>query len=445
MKRYTLVAILLFSNQLFSQKIIDGVEAIVGDEVILTSDIQTQYQQYLAQGYTNRGDIKCNIIEDLLYQKLLLNQAKLDSLEVSNKEIESELEKRIRYFIGQVGSKEKLEEFYGKSIIQIKSEFRDLINEQLLSQKMQGGITAGVKVTPSEVKKYFNNLPKDSLPTVEAEVEISQIVLKPEISEQEKQRVKSKLESFKDRIIKGEDFKVLATLYSDDPGSAKNGGELGFVGRGDLVPAFEAAAYKLKGNEISKIIKSEFGYHIIQLIERRGEQINVRHILLKPKVSSTQLLETKQEIEKIAIQISKGEITFEKAALDFSDDESKNNEGLLINPNSGSSMFVMKDLDPNLYFVIEKMKEDEVSAPIIMQTADGEKAYRLIKLRKKTIAHTANLIDDYDKIQNASLSEKRQKIINDWLKEKIAQTYIKLYVELQGCTFNQKWVKVEIN
>ena len=440
MRIYILIAFMLFSIQSFAQKEIDGVRAIIGNEIILTSDIETQYQQYLAQGYTNRGEIKCRIIEDLLYQNLLLNQAKIDSLEISEQEIDSELEKRIRYFIGQVGSKEKLEEFYGKSIIEIKSEFRDLINDQLRSQRMQGSITAEVKVTPSEVKIYFNNLPKDSLPMIEAEVEISQIVIKPEISHQEKDRIKNKLLSFKERITKGEDFKVLATLYSDDPGSAKNGGELGFVGRGDLVPAFEAAAYKLKGDEISKIIKSEFGYHIIQLIERRGEQINVRHILLKPKVSSTQLMETKGQIEKVAKQISNGEITFEKAALDFSDDESKNNEGLLINSNSGSSMFIMKDLDPALYFVIEKMAKGEISAPIIMQSEDGQKAYRIVKLRKKTIAHTANLIEDYDKIRNVALQEKKQKTINKWVEEKIAKTYIKLETELQDCIFNNKWI-----
>ncbi len=440
MKKHVLIALLLLSSKIYCQKVIDGVEAIIGNEIILTSDIEAQYQQYLTQGYTNGGEIKCRIIEDLLYQKLLLNQAKIDSLEISEQEIESELEKRIRYFVGQVGSKEKLEEFYGRSIIEIKSEFRDLINDQLLSQRMQVGITAGVKVTPSEVKTYFNNLAKDSLPTVEAEVEISQIVLKPEISVEEKERIKNKLETFKERIIKGEDFKVLATLYSDDPSSAKNGGELGFVGRGDLVPAFEAAAYKLKGDELSDIIKSEFGYHIIQLIERRGEQINVRHILLKPKVSSTQLMELKSEIEDIAKQISDGKITFEKAALNFSDDESKNNEGLLINPNSGSSMFIMKDLDPTLYFVIEIMSDNEISAPIIMQTDDGRKAYRLIKLRKKTIAHTANLIEDYDKIRNVTLSEKKQETINDWLEEKIAKTYIKLGNSLKDCTFDHKWI-----
>ena len=440
MRIYILIAFMLFSIQSFAQKEIDGVRAIIGNEIILTSDIETQYQQYLAQGYTNRGEIKCRIIEDLLYQNLLLNQAKIDSLEISEQEIDSELEKRIRYFIGQVGSKEKLEKFYGKSIIEIKSEFRDLINDQLRSQRMQGSITAGVKVTPSEVKIYFNSLPKDSLPMIEAEVEISQIVIKPEISNQEKDRIKNKLLSFKERITNGEDFKVLATLYSDDPGSAKNGGELGFVGRGDLVPAFEAAAYKLKGDEISKIIKSEFGYHIIQLIERRGEQINVRHILLKPKVSSTQLMETKGQIEKVAKQISNGEITFEKAALDFSDDESKNNEGLFINPNSGSSMFIMKDLDPAIYFVIEKMAKGEISAPIIMQSEDGQKAYRIVKLRKKTIAHTANLIEDYDKIRNVALQEKKQKTINKWLEEKIAKTYIKLEAELRDCTFNNKWI-----
>lgn len=440
MNKLILCLSVFFTLNCFAQKVIDRVDAIVGNEIILSSDIETQYQQYLAQGYTNRGEIRCQIVEDLLYQKLLLNQAKIDSLEVSELEIESELEKRIRYFVAQVGSKEKLEEFYGKSIIEIKAEFKDLINEQLLSQRMQSTITADVQLTPAEVKIYFNNLPKDSLPIIEAEVELAQIVIKPTISQKEKDRIKQKLSKIKERIESGEDFKVLATLYSDDPGSANNGGELGFVERGDLVPAFEAAAYKLKGDKISSIIESEYGYHIIQLIERRGEQINVRHILLKPKVSSTQLMATKSEIEDVAKQITDGNITFNQAALDFSDDETKNNEGLLINPNSGSSMFVMKDLDPALYFVIEKMEENEISAPIIMQTQDGQKAYRIVKLRKKTNAHTANLLDDYDKIRNVALSEKKEEKLNEWLKDKIAKTYIKLGENLEDCNFEHKWV-----
>lgn len=439
MNKFILFISIFFTFNVFAQKVIDRVDAIVGNEIILTSDIETQYQQYLAQGYTNRGEIRCQIIEDLLYQKLLLNQSKIDSLEVSEQEIESELEKRIRYFVSQVGSKEKLEEFYGKSIIEIKAEFKDLINEQLLSQRMQSAITNDVQLTPAEVKIYFNNLSQDSLPIIEAEVELAQVVIKPTISEEEKETVKQKLSKIKERIENGEDFKVLATLYSDDPGSANNGGELGFVKRGDLVPAFEAAAYKLKGNQISTIIESEYGYHIIQLIERRGEQINVRHILLKPKISSTQLMETKVKIENIAQQISDGKIAFNQAVLDYSDDESKNNEGLIINPNSGSSMFVMKDLDPALYFVIEKMEKNEISAPIIMDTQDGQKAYRIVKLRQKTNAHTANLIDDYDKIRNVALSEKKQETVNKWLKDKISKTYIKLGKNLKDCNFDHKW------
>ncbi len=439
MNKVILFIFIFFALNCFAQKVVDRVDAIVGNEIILTSDIETQYQQYLAQGYTNRGEIRCQIIEDLLYQKLLLNQAKIDSLEVSELEIEGELEKRIRYFVAQVGSKEKLEEFYGKSIIEIKAEFQDLINEQLLSQRMQSAITADVQLTPAEVKIYFNNLPKDSLPIIEAEVELAQIVIKPSISEKEKDRIKQKLSKIKERIENGEDFKVLATLYSDDPGSANNGGELGFVERGDLVPAFEVAAYKLKGDEISSIIESKYGYHIIQLIERRGEQINVRHILLKPKVTSTQLMAAKSEIEGVAKQITDGKITFNQAALDYSDDESKNNEGLFINPNSGSSMFLMKDLDPALYFVIEKMEENEISTPIIMQTQDGQKAYRIVKLRKRTNAHTANLLEDYDKIRNVALSEKKEEKVNEWLKDKIAKTYIKLGENLEDCNFEHKW------
>ena len=438
--RNIIVLVFFISNQIFAQKAIDKIEAIIGDEILLSSDIETQYQQYLAQGYTNRELIRCSVVEDLLYQKILIHQAKLDSLEISDKEIDSELDKRIRYFVSQIGSKEKLEEFYGKSIIEIKTEFRTLIKEQLLSQRMQGDITAGVKVTPFEVKEYFKNLSKDSLPIIEAEVEIAQIVLKPKISDEEKERVINNLNTFKERVQKGEDFKVLATLYSDDPVSAKNGGELGFVGRGNLVPVFESAAYKLKGDELSNVIESEFGYHIIQLIERRGEQINVRHILLKPKVSSVQLLAVKIKMDSISELINQDKITFEEAVLKFSDDESRNNEGLLINPASGSSMFVMQDLDRSLYFIIEKMEEGEISAPFTMESLEGSQAYSLLKLRKNTRAHTANLTDDYDKIQNAALAEKKQVTIDKWLKEKIIKNYIKIGNNLKDCKFEHQWV-----
>ena len=438
--RNIIVLVFFISNQIFAQKAIDKIEAIIGDEILLSSDIETQYQQYLAQGYTNRELIRCSVVEDLLYQKILIHQAKLDSLEISDKEIDSELDKRIRYFVSQIGSKEKLEEFYGKSIIEIKTEFRTLIKEQLLSQRMQGDITAGVKVTPFEVKEYFKNLSKDSLPIIEAEVEIAQIVLKPKISDEEKERVINNLNTFKERVQKGEDFKVLATLYSDDPVSAKNGGELGFIGRGNLVPVFESAAYKLKGDELSNVIESEFGYHIIQLIERRGEQINVRHILLKPKVSSVQLLAVKIKMDSISELINQDKITFEEAVLKFSDDESRNNEGLLINPASGSSMFVMQDLDRSLYFIIEKMEEGEISAPFTMESLEGSQAYSLLKLRKNTRAHTANLTDDYDKIQNAALAEKKQVTIDKWLKEKIIKNYIKIGNNLKDCKFEHQWV-----
>lgn len=444
MKKYLSILVCFFAAHLYAQQIADEVEAVVGDEIILTSEIETQYYQYLSQGFTQGGEIRCKIMEDLLYQKLLINQAKLDSLEISDQELENELDKRIRYFIHQIGSQEKLEAFYGKTVVEIKSEFKEIVKDQLLSQKIQSGITTEVKVTPSEVRNFYNQFSKDSLPIIEAEVEIAQILIKPIISKEEQQSIIDKLNTFKNRIEHGEDFKMIATLYSDDAVSAKNGGELGFMGRGELVPEFEAAAFKLKENEISPVIKTEFGHHIIQLIERRGEQINVRHILLKPKVSSLQLMETKSKIEDIANQINNGMISFEDAVIKYSDDESKNNEGLLINPNSGTSMFVLKDLEPSLYFVIEKMEENEISAPFVMQTTDGSKAYQIVKLRKKKPTHYANLKDDYDKIQNVALSAKKQEKIDDWMKDKIQRTYISILgLQWNECNFKYNWTPVK--
>ena len=433
--------VILFSIEGFSQ-VIDKIEAVIGNELILTSDIESQYLQYLSQGYTEKGEVKCQIIQDILYQKLLTHQAKVDSVEVSEKEVNKELERRLSSFISQLGSQEAMEEYFGKSILEVKEEFYDEIENQLLSQRMQSQITSSISVTPQEVRNLFDQLKKENeLPLIPSQIEISQVVKIPEISLEEKSRIRKKLINFRERINKGEDFKVLATLYSDDIESAKNGGELGFVSRGDLVTEFEAAAFALKGDEISEIIETSYGYHIIQLIERRGEQINVRHILMKAKFSSESLLIAKQELEKINTLLKSGELTFEEAVKNHSDDVSKNNGGLLINPSTSSSLFTTESLPADVRYSAEKLEEGEISSVNLFTMNDGTKAYRIIKINKKIEEHTANLTDDYSKIHDYAVNSKKQLEIVSWIDKMIDKTYIRFEDLILECELSKNWIK----
>ena len=442
MKKIVIVIISIFIQFNVSSQIIDKVVAVVGDEVILSSDIETQYLQYLSGGNTESPDVRCQIIEDVLYQKLLVHQAKLDSTDVSEDDVNQEVDRRLSYFISELGSKESVEEYFKKSISKLKIELYDVIYNQLLTQRMQSDITSSVSITPEEVKMFFNQLKESAdIPVMPTTIEISQIVKIPEISSDEKSRIRKKLISFRDRIKNGEDFMVLATLYSDDTESAKNGGELGFVGRGELVPEFESASFALKGNQISEVIETQFGYHIIQLIERRGETVNVRHILLKPKVSSASLLEAKTQLKKVEDLIKSGEITFEDAARFHSDDVSKNNGGLLINPQSGSSLFTVEELPLNIRYSADRMNEGDVSSVSQFVMDDGKKAYRIIKVTRKLKEHSANLIDDFSLINDAALNAKKQQKISEWVTEKIKITYIRFDYDYNNCDVLKKWKK----
>jgi peptidyl-prolyl cis-trans isomerase SurA len=421
--------------------VLDEVAAVVGKNIILRSDIENQYLQYIAQSKVNNtAELKCKILEELLFQKLLVTQAEIDSVSIEDNQVESELERRLRYFINQIGSKEKLEEYYGKSILEIKEEFRPMVKEQLIIQQVQSGITKDVKVTPSEVKAYFKNIPKDSIPLINTEVEISQIVKAPKVSEAEKKAVKEKLESLRQRIMSGEKFSTMAILYSEDPGSAKNGGELGFVNRGDLVPSFEAIAFSIKEGEISEIIETEYGYHFMQLIERRADQVNVRHILMSPKPSVYDLEKARNTLDSLADLIKKGALSFEDAAVKFSDDaESRNNGGLMINPQSGTTRFEMSQVDPSLLYTIAKLEAGKISNAVKMQTNNNKDAYRLVMLKSKSDPHKANLKDDYAYIQNRATEEKQQTQIDDWIKKKISSIYIDIKSNYLNCSFMHKW------
>lgn len=425
------------------EKIIDQIIAVVGDDVIFQSDLESQVLQYQAQGYISEGNIYCEIFEDLLLQKLLIHQAKIDSIAVSENQVESELDRRMNYFISQIGSKDKLEAYYKKSVIEIKNDMRDMIREQLLAQNMQNEIIGDIKVTPDDVKRFYNEIPRDSLPYVESEIELRQIVQYPPYTDDAIYEVRQRLLDLRKRILEGEKFSTLAILYSEDPGSAKYGGELGFVGRDDLVPEFSDAAFKLKKDGVSNIIETEFGYHIIQLIDREENRVNVRHILMKPRISPDSKIKAMNKLDSISRVIRLDSITFEDAARKFSDDKkTKLSGGLMINENKGSSKFQMDELNKADYFAIRNLKIGEFSDPFESFDTKGKPIYKIIQLKSQTKPHKANLKDDYNLIMNMVKSVKQNEIITNWIKEKQSEAYIKIDTKYIDCNFESPgWKK----
>ncbi len=446
-KIITSILLLVIGFNSFAQEtdeVIDQIIGIVGKNIIMQSDIENQYNQYMSQGVVYDGDLKCKIIEDLLFQKLLLNQAQLDSIEVSEAEINDNLDRRIRYFVSQIGSEEKLEEFYGKPIIEIKEEFKSVLKDQMLVEKMQGKITADIKVTPSEIRKFYNNIPKDSLPKIETKYIFKQLVIKPNISEKEKLAVKEKLREFKERVKNGTKFSTLAVMYSEDPGSAKNGGELGYVGRSDLVPEFAAVAFKLKSpGDVSKIVESQYGFHIIQLIDRKGDKINVRHILIKPKVSYEELAKAKQKLDSIRNLIVKDTISFENAVLKFSEDkDTKFNEGYVVNQYTGNNEFFEEQISPAIAYAIKNLNIGSITYPFKTKTISDEDIYSIIKFDNKIAAHSATIQDDYKQIQEMCIADKKQKTITEWVKNKVKSTYFRIDDSYSNCeTLKGTWLK----
>ena len=431
---------LLFSFYMFSQSI-DKIQAKIGSEILLISDIENQYNQVLSQGVVNTENLRCNIIDELLLQNFLVHHAKIDStIEIVQDDIDAEINNRISFFEKQLGSLEKVESYFNRSISSMEDELMLIVKDQFYSQKKQSKIINDVKITPNEVKDFYNKLITDDIPTVPTKVELSQLVILPTISKEKEQIIKDKLNSFRKRIYDGEDFKVLATLYSDDPGSASSGGELGFMSRGDLVPEFERAAFKLKKDEISEVVQSKFGFHIIQMIERRGEQINVRHILLKPKFSSSSLKSASDKITSIKLEIDSNLLSFEEAIIKYSDDDSKNNGGLIINPQTGTTQFTYEELDPSIRYMVEKMSEGDISKPSLTKSQDGtQAAYRLLKIKSKKLEHKANVIDDFDLLKEYALANKKQTVLDNWVIDNLDATFISLSPELSKCPCYNKW------
>ncbi len=452
-KSFVVLFALLFCGKGFAQQekadngqVVDRVIAVVGQNMIKESELETAFlQQKSNSGIVEDAFmVRCDLFEGMLINKLMLNQAETDSLNVTEEEVDREMDSRIRYMIKMYGSQEQLEKQMRKSIAEIKEYYRDMIRENILIGQVEQQLTGAITITPQEVVDYYKSISQDSLPTTEDEYIFSQIVKLPKVSEEEKAAVKERLNGYRDRILKGSKFSTLATLYSEDPGSAAKGGELGFFSRGEMVSEFENAAFALQDGEISPVIETQYGFHIIQMIERRGNQVNCRHILLQPKVSDAQLMEAKRELEEIKSRIEKGEISFEEAIRLYSDDESKINQGLIVNPYNASASF-SKDAINETMGNLEKvdfnaMKEGDITNPVLFQ-AELAQAYRLIKVNKKTLAHKVNLTDDYDKIQESALASRRLDIIKKWADKRIDKTYIRIIPEYSDCDFKLNWLK----
>jgi len=441
-----ILTLVLSGHTLFAQdNIIDEVIAVVGDNAILKSDIEHQYEQALVEGANYSGDLKCHLFEQQLISKLLLNQAKLDSVEVGENEVVNQVDQRINYFISQIGDKEKLEEYFNKSLLQIKRDQMEMVRTQLLTQRMQQEITKNINVTPSDIRAYYRNLPQDSLPMVPTQFELQQIVAYPEIDQKEVDRVKTQLRSFQKQINEGRDFATLAVLYSEDKESAKRGGELGWIPRSGLVPEFASVAFNLQDKKkVSKIVETEFGYHIIQLIDRKGERINCRHILIKPKVGQKAREEAQASLDTIRGLIMDETMSFEEAALRFSmDKDSRTSGGLMVNPQSGTSKFEIAQIPVAINKQIQKMKEGDVSEAFYMlDERKGKETFSLVKLKRKSDPHKANLKDDYQMLQGMLENSKRQETLDEWIKTKQKETYITINDKWINCDFKyDSWIK----
>lgn len=435
----TIVLLLLCIPTILAQEtIIDGVAAVVGRNIIKYSDIDRSYAQMrLRIGNEKRQENRCAILENLILNQLLIHKGEVDSVdaEVSDDEVNQYVQEYIQNDLMQYGSKEALREATGFSYDELKEQYERMIRNYLISGRVQYKITGDIKVTPREVSDFFNSLPADSLPTIPERYEFSEIEIQPEISEAERDRVRTQLAELRERVLKGEKFSMLATLYSQDPGSAKKGGELGFFARGKMVSEFEAAAFALKPGEVSPIIETQFGFHIIQLIERRGNTVNARHILIIPKVSSDDLLRARMQLDSIASEIRAGHISFEAAARQYSTAANAKQGGTAVAPD-GSTRFDKQVINEKYYNVgITGMDEGQISNATAMKTSDNRDAYRIVRLNKKHAAHRANLTDDYDNIYNAALANAKQEKLRQWARRQMEITYIHLSDEFKDCVF----------
>lgn len=447
---YACLLFVLIASAVGAQNnVIDEVVWVVGDEAILKSDVENER---LNAQYENRrfdGDPYCVVPEELAVQKLFLHQAEIDSVEVSDQEVLQRVEQRTSWLIDQFGSKEKLEEYYNKSYTQIREMLRDNIREGMRVQQMQQKIIGDIKLTPAEVRNYFSKLPKDSIPFVPTQVEVQIIELMPKISEKEIERVKAQLREYADRVNKGEtSFSILARFYSQDPGTAARGGEGGFTGRGELVPEFANVVFNLTDpKKVSKVFETEFGYHIAQLIEKRGDRVNYRHILLRPEVDKKDIDAALARLDSIGDDIRKAKFSFDDAATWLSQDkDTRNNHGLLANPQNSTSRFEMQQLasliSQDVAKVVEKMQIGEISKAFTMINSKGKEVCAIVKLKNRIDGHKATITEDYQRLKSMVTAKRSEEKIQKWIVEKQKNTYVRINPSWRNCDFKYPgWIK----
>ena len=424
------------------RQIVDGIVAVVGQTIIKNSDVEQAYAQIrLRKGMENAKIERCALLENMLISKLLVHKGMVDSVEVKNEQVEEQVEYYLDMAVAQAGGKEKLRNLFHASYDELHDQYFDILYERMLSQKVEYDLTGNIKVTPAEVTEYFAKYTADSLPEIPTQYEVSEIVIEPTISEAERERVRSELAELRERILKGDNFAMLARLYSQDPGSASKGGELGFFGRDKMVSEFEAAAFALKPGEVSPIVETQFGFHIIQLIERRGNTVNARHILMQPKTSPDDLLRARVTLDSLAQEIRQGHATFEEVARKYSNGVSREQGGSVTNPSTGNSRFD-KETFSQLYpgISIAAMDEGEISNATPITTTENKSAYCIVKVTKRIAAHKANLTDDYDRISNAALEAAKNQKIVDWCNRMVKTTYVRIADDYKDCpNFKVNW------
>lgn len=436
------VLVMLGASLQAQPKYVDGIVAVLGRNIVLKSDVDQQYESQARQAPEGQAASKCEVFENLLLEKLLLHQAKIDSVTVSEDEVEMNIDRRINVFIQQIGSRQKLEQYYDKSIVEIKEEMTPLIRDQMVAQRMMQEIQSDIEITPSEVRAYYNEIPEDSLPLINAEVEYSEIVRYPEPTEKARQEAIERLEKLKERIEEGSSFNTMAVLYSEDPGSAKKGGEYKGIQRGQFVKEFEAVAFNLEVGEISDPFRTEYGYHIVQLQMKRGQELDLRHILIKPKISPEQLSKAEDFLDSLRTVIQKDTLTFSEAARRYSNaEDSRLNGGKVVNPQTGDLRWETGQLPKNIFYALEDLEQDSISEPVFFRNEEEREGYRLVRLLNRTKAHVANLTSDYQRVKESALEQKKQEALQDWVEDKLNSTYVRVNNENLNCEFQRSWVE----
>ncbi|MCA1756463.1 MAG: peptidylprolyl isomerase [Bacteroidales bacterium] len=429
--------ITLSSTTSRSQQLVDEISAIVGDETILLSEIESLVLTQRSMGDRTPAErLRCEILEDMMVQKLFLDQARIDSIQVTDDDVDRSLNMRLNDFIVRAGSEKNLEEYYNKSMIEIRRDLRKMMKNELLTSQMQQTLAMDIKTSPSEVKKFYNSHNPDSMPLIPAKVELSILQIDPPGNEENKLETRQRLLDLRRRIIEGESFKALAILYSEDEGTAAMGGELGFTTRGSLDKAYADEAFSLKTNIVSRVVESQFGFHIIELIERNGDMINTRHILMRPKVKPEQRIEAMNRLDSIATLIRNDSLTFAQASWKFSSDtETRMNGGKFVSPDSRENLIEIDKLPPATYQEVRNLQVGEISNPFMTTDSKGNTVFRIVRLDRQTEPHIANLKDDYSFLEDATLMQKRSKIYQKWIEEKMQVTYIRISDRFKTCNF----------